>query len=161
MSPGGAGGVLRSDNEEGVWYGTGHAVHRDTAFFHNLQQGGLGFRTGAVDFVRQDDLGHDGTFFIFHFTGFEIDEGKAGDVGGHQIGRKLDPSERTVEGPGEGAGQGRFTDAGDILNEDMAFAQEGDEGVFNGLLLTNDGFADILLQGKDHSAGIDHSASNA
>ena len=38
----------------------------------------------------------------------------------------------------------------------MTFAEQGDEGIFDGFLLADDGFADILLKGEDHSAGIDH-----
>ena len=134
----------------------GHAVDGDLVLLHDFQQGGLGFRAGTVDFVSKHDLAHDGTFLVFHLAGFEVDEGETGHVRGHQVRRKLDPAEGTVQGAGKSAGQRGLADAGDILDEDVAFAEEGDQRVFDRFLLADDSLTDILLKGEDHSAGIDH-----
>ena len=48
----------------------------------------------------------------------------------------------------------------DILDQDMAFAKQGDEGIFDGFLFADNGLADILLKGENHSAGIDHSENS-
>ena len=57
---------------------------------HGFEQGGLSFRGSPIDFVRQDDLGKDGTFFKDKFTmtgGFVfLNDVGAGDVCGHQVG---------------------------------------------------------------------------
>ena len=123
---------------------------------HDLEQGGLGFGAGTVDFIRKDDLAHYGALFELHFTGLEIDHGETGNVRRHQVRRELNPAEGTVQRTGEGAGQGGFTHAGNVFDQNMTFAQQSDEGIFNGFFLADDSFADVLLQGEDHSAGIDH-----
>ena len=65
----------------------------DLALLHRLEQRRLGLRRGAVDLVRQQDVGE-------HRAGAELELGRAlvedrraGDVGRHQVGGELHPRE--------------------------------------------------------------------
>ena len=49
--------VLRGEHEERLRQLVGFPDHRDVALLHRLQQGGLRLRRGAVDFVREHDVG--------------------------------------------------------------------------------------------------------
>ena len=148
--------ILRRQHDEGLGQGMGHAVHGDLLFLHHLQQRRLGFGAGAVDLIRQNHLAHDGPFLIFHFTRLEVYQGEAGHVGGHQVGGELDASEGTVQRPGQGAGQGGLAHAGHILNQHMPPAQQRDEGILDGLLLSDDDLCDVILQGSDDPPGLLH-----
>ena len=149
-------GVLGRQDDKGPGQGVGYAVHGHLVLLHDLQQGGLGFRTGTVDFIGQDDLAHDGALPVFHLAGLEIGQRIAGDVRGHQVWGKLDAPEGAIQGAGEGAGQGGFAYAGHILDQYMALAEQRDQRVFDGFLLADDGLGDGLLEGDDHPAGIEH-----
>ena len=134
----------------------GYTIHGNLMLFHYFQKGRLGFGTGTVDFIRQHDLAHDSAFFEFHFTCLEIDQRETGHVRRHEVGCELNPAEGTVQRTSQGAGQRGFTDTGNVLNQYVAFAEQGNERIFNGFFLTDNSLADVLLKGEDHSAGIDH-----
>ena len=132
----------------------GDAVHRDLVLLHDLQQGGLGLRAGAVDLVRQHHLAHHRALLELHLPGLDVDEGVARHIRGHQVGGELNAAEGTVQGLRQGAGQGGLAHARHVLDEDMALAQEGDQRIFDGLLLADDGLADVALQGLNHPPGL-------
>ena len=50
------GGVLGSDDHEGLGNGKGLAVDGDLVFLHDLEEGGLGFGRGAVELVGENDV---------------------------------------------------------------------------------------------------------
>ena len=43
---------------------------------------------------------------------------------GQQVGRELDPAPRAVDGPGDGLGQRRLADAGDVLDEEVPLGEQ-------------------------------------
>ena len=65
----------------------------DMAFLHSLQQGGLGARAGAIDFVGHQQATEDRTGqeaeMAFAIIGF-LEDFRAENIGRHQIGRELD-----------------------------------------------------------------------
>ena len=80
----------------------------------------------------------------------------ARDVGGHEVGRELDAAEGAPERPGDGACEGGLAGAGDVLEEDVAFAEEGDERETNDLALADDDALDARLHAFGGGAnGID------
>ena len=118
-------GVLGGQHNKGLRQGMGNAVHGDLVFLHNLQQAGLGFGAGTVDFIRQHHLAHHRAGLVLHFSCFEIDQCEARDVRWHQVRGKLDTLEGAIQGLGQCAGQGGFAHAGHVLNQYMALAQQG------------------------------------
>ena len=67
----------------------GHVI-----FLHRLKQGALGFRSGAVDFVGEQNVGEDGTGLKFHLFLPPLifhDDAGADDIGGHEVRRELNP----------------------------------------------------------------------
>ena len=78
-----------------------------------------------------------------------VDDGGAGDVGGHEVGGELDAAEVEAEGLGDGSDEERFADARDAFEEDVARGEEGDEGLLDDLIVADDGFGDLLAEGGE------------
>src|SRR5882724_12145492 len=50
-------GILRGDDEKGLWQRMRFAVHGDLRFVHSFEESGLRARSGAIDFVGENDVG--------------------------------------------------------------------------------------------------------
>ncbi len=109
-------GVLGGEDHEGRFERIGFAADGDFAFLHGLEEGGLGFWRGAVDFVGEEEVGEDGSLHddaAEAFVGFVLlQDFRAGDVCGHHVGGELDAAEVEVEGAGHGGAHEGFGDAG-------------------------------------------------
>ena len=106
---------MKSGGREYVW------VPSDTdAFFHDLQQRGLGLRRGPVDLVGQQDRGEDGPAAQLERLRRELKDLRAQNIGRHEVRRELDPLEVGVEQPGEALGQQRLSQARNSFEQDMA-----------------------------------------
>jgi hypothetical protein len=123
----------------------GLAGHGDGFFLHGFEQGGLGFGGGAVDFVSEEDVAEDWALLEFEdlLAAFIDEDLGTDDVCGEEVRGELDPLEFQVEGLGDGVDEGGFAEAGDTFEEDVAAADDGDEDIFDDVLLTDDEFADF------------------
>ena len=139
LGAGGPGGVLGGDDQEGVGHRAGHPVHRHPALLHGLQQGGLGTAGGPVQLVRQEQVAEQGPGLVLHLARGLVVEGEPGEVRGHHIGGELHPVILQAQGLGEGDGQGGFAHAGDILQEQMAPGQNGQQGLHHDVVLAHHG----------------------
>ena len=96
--------VLRGDDDERIGQRVGLALDRDLALLHRLEQRGLRLRRRAVDLVGQQDVGEHGPgpepepAATGHPT---VEDELTGHVGGHEVGRELDPLDVEVECGGE------------------------------------------------------------
>ena len=61
------------------------------------------FAGGAVDFVGEQEGGEDRAFDEGELVVLEVEDVRAGDVGGHEIGRELDAVEVGAEDARQGA----------------------------------------------------------
>ncbi len=75
------------------------------------------------------------------------DDGGAGDVGGHEVGRELDAPEVEREGAGKGADEEGFTEAGDAFKQRMPVTEEADEDAVDDVFLSDDNAPDLLADG--------------
>lgn len=83
----------------------GRALDGDLPFGHGLQECGLGFGGGAVDFVGQQQTGEDGAGLKVEAAGDGIEDRGAGDIGGQQIWCALQSTKTQSECLGEGPGR--------------------------------------------------------
>jgi len=84
----------------------------DLALFHGLEQGALHLGGGAVDFVRQDEVGEQGTELGHEVAGVPPKDHGADQVGRQQVRSELDARELGVDGRGEGFHGEGFRQAG-------------------------------------------------
>ena len=127
----------------------GHAVNRDEALLHGLEQGRLRLRGGAVDLVGEEERGEDGAFDEVERAILQIKDVCPGDVRGHQIGGELDTGKIGPKDFCEGAHEERFRDAGDALDEDVAAGEDGDEAEVHDPVLSDDDLR-YLATGPHH-----------
>ena len=125
----------------------------DAALLHGFQQRRLGARRGAVDLIRQDQVGK-------HRAALEAEtappfrrlgnDHRAGDVGGHQIRGELDAAEGTIDRFGKRAHQDGLAQARHAFQKGVAARQQGDQQVVHQLALPDD---DLLQLGQDGFGG--------
>ena len=104
-------GILCGKNKEGFVQRIASSGSCDLVFLHGLEQGGLGFGRRSIDFIGQQDIcknrsGNEphGSSTIFVFLQYF----RARDVGGHEVGSKLDAIETEVEQLSDGFHQQCF-----------------------------------------------------
>ena len=115
--------ILRGDDDERLRHVIGGAVHGDLLLFHNLQQGGLGFRRSAVDFVSQYERCKDRPFAELELVVLLIVYSHTHYVRRQQIWRELDALEAGVDGIGQSPCQLGFTGAGIVFKQHMSTGQ--------------------------------------
>ena len=134
--------------------GAGSSIVRSSTvklpFSHRLQQGRLGAGGSPVDLIGQHDLGQDGPWAKLELARLLVVVMHSGDIGGHQVGCALDPSEGTLEGLGQAAGQGSLADAGYVFHQDVAPAEHRRQGQLDHLTLAHEHLFDVGLDAAGH-----------
>ena len=82
--------VLRRGDEERVGQRPRHAVGRDLALLHRLEQRRLRLGRRAVDLVGQHDVREDRSLAELELAGLRVVHERARDVARHEVGRELD-----------------------------------------------------------------------
>ncbi len=95
-------------------------------------------------------MGEDRAGFELKLSRFLIKDRNTRNIGGKKVGSELDPFEPKGHGTGHGSGQHGLSKAWDILNQEVAMAEQGDDGQINDLSLPNDHLLDTIGEG-DHS----------
>src|SRR5690606_4269024 len=116
--------VLRRHDHERLRQLVADAVDGDLPLLHRLEERRLRLRRRAVDLVGQDDLGHDRPGVELEGARGLVVDRDAGDVRGEQVRRELNALEGAARGPREGAGKHRLTDAGYVLDQEVAATEE-------------------------------------
>ena len=140
--------VLRREDEERLLELQRVAADGDAVLLHRLEQRGLRLRRRAVDFIREEHLGEDRAF-LENETAVPgrrvfLDDVRAGDVRGHQVGRELDAAERQIHGARERANHRRLREAGHAFEQAVAAGEHGDDELLDDLLLADDELAHLL-----------------
>ncbi len=143
--------VLGRDDQERVGHRVGDPVDRRLTLLHALEQARLGLRRRAVDLVGEDDLAHDRARAELEFLGLLVVDRQAGDIGWQQVRRELDAPEGAAQAASDGLGEDRLAGARDILDQEVATAQQGDEGEADLMVLADD---DALDVGEDLVPGL-------
>ena len=140
--------VLGRQDDERVGQRPGVALDRDLALLHRLEEGRLGPRRRPVDLVDEEDVREDRPGGEAEGPGFE--DARAGDVARQEVGSSLHAIGVERQGLGDGPGQERLADPGDILDEGVALGDQGDRDEPQGHITADDRCADRgpqLLEG--------------
>ena len=138
--------VLRGHDQEEPFERIRAVADGDLPLLHGFQQGRLHFRRGAVDFVGKDEVGEDRPLAGAEgrFAG-HVDH-RAQQIGGQQIGRKLDAAKVGRQRLGQRLDGRRLGQARHALQEDVPVGQQPDQQAGDHLLLADDGLAQLGLQ---------------
>ena len=129
------------------------AVGGHLAFRHGFQQRGLGARRGAVDFIRQQDLGEERAGAEFKFGGLGIENGTAGDVIGQQIRRALDAFEIAADAARQSPRQHGLGHAGHIFQKHVPLGKIRHHGHQNFVVFADHHFLDVANQAAGGGGG--------
>jgi hypothetical protein len=146
-------GILRGHHKKRLWKKLCSAVHADLGFVHSLEERRLCAGRGAVDFVRENDVGENGAGAKFKFAVLGIVNADAEHVARKQIRSELNALEGAMKGFGERLRQRGLADAGNVFNEQVAAGKERDQRKLNGFFLAKDGARDGALQLGDDLRG--------
>ena len=146
-------GVLRRGDHEGGRQRVRLAVDADLALLHRLEQGRLRLGGRAVDLVGEQEVGEDRPGPEGEVTVPGVEDERAGEVAGHEVGGELHPLGPEVERRGEAAHEERLGDAGHALEEDVAPAQQGHEQPGDGGVLPDDGLGHLRAHREQGGAG--------
>lgn len=97
-----------------------------------------------VDFVRQKEVAQRCAGFVFQLSSRLIVYGKTGHIGGHDVRGELHPAIVQRHRLGKGQGQGGFSNAGDVLQQDMPLGKNDHEHLANDSVFSNDRFFHFL-----------------
>ncbi len=103
------------------------AFDRHLALLHRFQQGCLGFGWRTVDLVGKQQLGEDRTLAQPKLTGVEIIDVRAEDIGGHQVGRELNPLELGLHQQRNGFRHQGLRGTGYAFEQHMPAREQGDQ----------------------------------
>ena len=122
--------VLACEDEEGGGQRTRHAHKRDGALLHSLEHRRLRLRRGAVDFVREQDVAEDGAGLEDHLAaavGGGLQDVRAEDVAGHEVGRELHALEVELQDVAHGLHERGLAEAGQAFEEDVTAREDAGE----------------------------------
>ena len=132
-------GVLGRHDDERLGERVGRPVDGDLGLLHRLQERALRLGRGPVDLVADDDVGEDRPRAELEVAHVLVEDRDAGDVARQQVRGELHPADPAVDGAGEGLGQQRLADPGNVLHEEVPLGEEdGDRRPDDGLLALDD-----------------------
>ena len=85
-----------------------------------------------------------------------LDDVRAGDVRGHQVGRELDAAELQPERRGDGAHHQRLRRAGQAGDQAMPADEQRDQDLLQDLVLPDDDLANLLEDAIPHAVEALH-----
>ena len=145
-------GVLRRQHKERLGQFMIDAALADSSLLHRLEHGRLRLWRRAVDFIRQNDVRENRTFekLELPFTGglILVNHLRAGDVGGHQIGRELNALEPQMQRLRQAADHQCFSQSRHTHQQRMAFGEDRDQNLVDHFFLTDDDLGEFGFDGR-------------
>ena len=106
----------------------------------------MNFGRSTVDFVRQQKVCENRTFFGREFTFvWAVDQG-SDHVGGEQVGRELDTLEFSAHALSQSLDRKGFGKTGHPLEQDVSIGQQTDDQAVDQVFLTNDDATHLLAK---------------
>lgn len=150
--------VLGGNDEKWLGQRAGFAFGRDLTFFHGFEQGALGLRRGAIDFVGEYHLGEDRAGVEVKGTGAAIEDRDADDVRGQHVAGELDALEFQAQYARQNVGQGSLANPRQVFDEKVATCQQAGDRQPDRPILAEDDAVDVGKHGiefwKSHGVGV-------
>jgi hypothetical protein len=139
--------VLRRDYKKWLRQRMRTSVDGDLVLVHRFEECGLRLRSGAVDFVGEQDVGENGTVFEFEALLSGGKDRDSDDVTGQHVTGELHTLKSAIDGTGDGLAECGFTNARDTFDEDVTFRENGDERKTEDVVFApDDGLQGILKE---------------
>ena len=139
--------VLRGEHEERLGQLVRVTGDGDGVLLHRFEQRRLRLRGGAVDFVRQQNVGEDRSLLelkLFLFVRRFEDHVRAEQVGRHQVRRELHSAEFQVQCVGERSHQHRLAQPRHTFEQHMSTTDQAGQRPLHDVVHANDHLADLV-----------------
>ena len=136
--------VLRRDHEERRLERMRRVLDRHLPLGHRLEQRGLRLRRSAVDLVAEEQVREDRAGTKLEVARALVVHRGAGDVGGHQVGRELDPLEAHVADLRERARDQRLGESRVVLEQHVSVGEEREQARLERAALADDRLLDLV-----------------
>ncbi len=146
-------GILGGQHPESLRQGDRLVPDGDLTFLHGLEQCALDLGRRAVDFIGQEDAGHDRSGAYVERTGRGAVDLGPGQIGGEQVRGELNPAEGEVERLGQGTNGSRLGEAGNPLDQDVTSGEQGDDQPLQQRTLPDDLAFDPIDEAKQTLLG--------
>src|SRR3989442_4482483 len=130
--------VLGRDHEERWVDPERFAFEGRLSLLHRFEEGALRLRRGAVDLVRQEDVREDRAAPQHEVAGLPIEHVRPRNVRGEQIRGELHAPEREAKTRGKGFRDQRLCEPRDVLDEQVAVAEDRPQHPFEDRSLADD-----------------------
>ena len=138
--------ILRGNYQKGLRQRIGVRIHRDLAFVHGFEQGGLCLGGGAVDFVGQQDVGKNRPTLEFKLL---LDGGVDRDakhIRRQHVAGELHPLKAAVDGARQGLAEGSLAHSRNAFNQKMAASQNRHQCKADNVVLAANYLTKCVLQ---------------
>ena len=119
--------ILRGDDQERLRQFIGVCINGDLAFVHGLEQGGLRLGRGAVDLVREQDVGEYRTALEFELLFSGRKDRNAHNIGGQHVAGELHALEGAIDGARECLTKCGFADSRNTFDQQMPAGKDADQ----------------------------------
>ena len=118
-------------------------LDRDAILLHDLQQGRVRLGRRAVDFVGQQELREHRARAEAELLRLHVEDRRAGDVRGHQVGRELNAAELAAQHAAQRAHEQRLAQARHAFDQHVAAGEQGHQRAQHQLVLADVDLADL------------------
>ncbi len=147
--------VLRRDDEERLGKGVRLSVDGHLRLRHAFEQGGLSARRRAVDLVGEQNVGKDGARAKHELLRLLVVNGEPRDVRRQKVRSELDAFEMECQASRERPREHRLAGAGNVLDQEMTFAEQGHERELDHVRLPDDHALHVGFDALDELGGFD------
>ncbi len=112
---------------------------------HGLEQGSLGLGGRTVDFVGKHHRSENGTLDELEVA-FAVQNLRASDVGGHQVGGELNAAEGKTKGAGKGVDHKGFGQTRHTKEQTVSTGEKSQQEGVDSLMLSHDDFAHLVAE---------------
>ena len=132
--------AITRNGRSSLWAG---AVDRHAILLHDLQQGGVRLGRRAVDFVGQQQLREDRAGPETELLRLHVEDRRAGDVGGHQVGGELDAAEAAAQHAAQRPHEKRLAQARHAFDQHVPVGKQRHQRAEHQLVLADEDLADL------------------
>src|SRR5262249_45930105 len=123
---------------------------------HGLEQARLRLRRGAVDLVREHDVGEERPRLEDELALGRLPDADPDHVGRQHVGGELDALEARADGAGERGGERGLAHPGHVLDENVAAGEEAHDGQPHRFRLAHEGAAHVCFEPADEVERVGH-----
>lgn len=144
--------ILRCQYEERFRQRIGFAADGDLSLLHGFEQRRLHLRRRAIDLVGKNDVGEDRPLLHHEIAATWAVDHRAHQVGGQQVGRKLNALKGGVQSAGQTRNRGGLGQSRNAFDQNVSVGEKPKQQSVHKVVLADDDPMDLVLQQTERAA---------